>query len=375
MYSPLPDEWDNLIRSGVQRRAVVDIYGDPSVDTANLSDIAISSFSVTVDRRSSTRRAAQVTIVNEDLLDELIAGGSSLEPYGSEVRLRVGFVKPDGNDVLIPVGRFQIEELTWDADEASIEMSLFDRSQILNRSSFGVHIDASGKQANDFIQDVVSDLVPYAAFIDEVPDGNLIRLPGGTTYRAGMLAAVEEAAKAMAAEFYFDVNGSAKIIPVPYLDTLTFESEYDWKVDAGETGVLISYNRKISRRDTYNKIHVYGAPAQQNVKQPYGFAVDDNPASPTYYGGRFGKADKRIERQELTSDGQCRTFALSELRNSIGLSKSLSLSGLSNPALDAGDTIRVEYPSGLFELHLIDSLTFDHTGAMQIETRVRQTVH
>lgn len=366
MYSPLSQTWDSKVRSNAAIIARADLYADPSSDIVTLADLPLSSWKISVDRNSSIRRTAQVTIMDEEILAEVIAGRSGLQPYGSEIRMNVGFE----ND-LIPVGIFQVEDLSWDESETTLSISLFDRGQALQRSSYGLELDASGKQALAFIQETVNDLLPYVAFIESVD--NNIRFPGGTTYRSGRLQAVQEAAQALGAEFYFDVNGSAVVTPIPFVDALVHESDYNWLVNTGEDGVLISYNRKITRKDTYNKIHVMGAPATQTSPQPYGFASDDNPASPTYYGGPFGKADQRIERQELTTDSQCRTYALAQLRNATGLSRNISLDSLCNPALDAGDVIRVDFPDGTFELHMVDRVDFDQTGKMSIDTRARQT--
>lgn len=367
MYSPLPDDWENSIRTGAKPILRADLYANPTVSVVTLSDLPVSEYQVLIDRNSAIRRSAQLTITSEELVGEIIDGNSSLQPYGAEIRLYIGY----DVDELIPVGVFQIEELSWDEAEATIQVSLFDRSQGLQRTSYGLHMDASGKQALVFIEEQISGNLPYVAVLNNTGTQD-IRFPGGTTYRSGVLQAIQEAANTFGAEVFFDVNGDAVINDTPYVDELTSNAQYDWLVDTGSTGVLISYSRKLTKKDTFNKIHVFGAPATNTTPQPYGFALDDTPGSPTYYGGPFGKADLRVERQELTTDGQCTTFALAQLRNSRGLSKSLDFTSLWNPALDAGDVLRVDYPNGIVELHLVDSIRYDESGAMSIETRAQQ---
>lgn len=369
MYSPLVSSWDALIRSGAQRRTTADVYENPTVLVAALANVPIESFSIKIDRKSGIRRTADIKIVDPDILGEMTRPGSSLEPYGTEVRLNTGLKLPGGSYSMIPAGVFQIEDLKWDQDESSLTISLFDRSKALDRSQYGVPLDASGKLASEFIQDTITDLLPYVQVVFDATSD--VRFPGGTTFRAGRMQAVADAAEAMGCEAFFDVNGTARVVAIPFIDTTVSSSQYDWLVNAGEDGVLISYSRAITRKDTFNKIHVWGAPPAESTPQPYGFAVDDNPSSATYYGGRFGKADLRIERQELTSNGQCASYAIAQLRNSTGLAKSISLESLSNPALDAGDTILVRYPDGTEELHLVDGLTFTESGAMSVDTRVQ----
>lgn len=371
MYSPLPLEWDKLIRSGAQRRTVVDVYADPAVSAITLSDIPVEDWQVTVDRNSDIRRTATVKIVDEDLTAELIREKSSLDPYGSEIHIKTGFRLDDGSFTYVPLGVFQIEDLDWNQDEIGVSLHLNDRSRSLQRSLYGLPFDAAGKDAVALIQDILQDLLPYVSFVSSIAPANNIRLPGGTSYRNGRLAAIQDIAQALGAEFFFDTDGVARLVPVPFIDTTVYDSDYDWLVNTGTDGVLVSYTRQISRRDTFNRIHVLGAPATKEVPQPYALAADDNPGSPTYQHGRFGQSDKTFERQELTTDGQCMTYALAQLRNSIGLSKSLGFNSLANPALEEGDTVLVEYPDGTQELHLVDGKTEDQTGGMKISTRTR----
>lgn len=371
MYSPLPDDWEALIRSGAERKALADVFADPSTGHVTIGDIEIEEFSVTIDRRSDIRRTASVKIQNFDLLQELKSGTSSLQPYGSEVRIRTGFHRADGTDALITAGLFQIEELDWDQDEESFTVTLNDRSKGLARTNFGTTLDASGKNIFTFINDLVFDSLPWAQLVidDDVLD---LTLPGGTSYRGGKLAAIKAATESIGAEFFFDADGIARVSLIPAIDPLLGPGGEDWSVDTGENGVLVSYARKLSRKDTYNKIHVYGAPPKDKEPQPYAFAVDDDPSSPTYYNGRFGKADLSIERQELTSSGQCKEYAASYLKNSIGLSKSIDLRELGNPAIDAGDIVLVTFVDGSQEFHLVDTSRFDQTGGQDISTRVQQ---
>lgn len=370
MYSPLPEDWDDLVRSGAQRIYVLDVIPDPEIGEVAIADIPIQTFQITIDRRSDIRRTGSATIVHSELLDALKTETSGLEPYGAEIRVRSGFVRGDSTTALVNVGFFLIEDITWTEDESSFEVTFKDRSSVLERSQFGTPIDASGKLVHTFINDALFETLPRVELVIDSDITN-IHLPGGTTYRAGKLAAIQEAAKSVGAEFFFDADGIARVTAVPFLDTINGPGSPDWIIDAGANGVMISYNRSISRANAYNKIHVWGAPKDEDTPQPYASAEDDNPASPTYYGGRFGRVDLRIERQELTDSGQCLEYARAYLRNSIGLSRSIDISLLGNHALDVGDIILAVYPDGEEEFHLVDMITFAADGAMTISTRTQ----
>jgi hypothetical protein len=73
----------------------------------------------------------------------------------------------------------------------------------------------------------------------------------------------------------------------------------------------------------------------------------------------------------LNTTAKCNKAARGRLNNSLGLQSSLDLTTVPNPALDAGDCIEVEYPNGLHERHIIDSLSIplDPGGQFTVKTR------
>jgi hypothetical protein len=56
------------------------------------------------------------------------------------------------------------------------------------------------------------------------------------------------------------------------------------------------------------------------------------------------------------------------------MSRQLTLSCVPNPALDSGDVIRVRFPDGATETHLVDGFTvpLEPGSAMSIQTRSSQ---
>lgn len=369
MYSPVSANWDTAIRSQGVRVVQADLYYGRGATNPTIADLPVSGYTVNSDRRSAIRRSATIKIVSQELLDTLRgnSGTSGIEPYGSEIRLKAGVIYPDGSTELVPLGVFRIQDLAWDEPHPEITMSLKDRSSALDLDSFSFPHDASTETAFELIQGLLLSHLPDAELIvdDAVIDFNF---PGGTTYMDTALAVIEKVATALGAEFYFDVDGVARLIPVPVLDTETFVGLPDWVVDAGATGVLISANTKISRSDTFSQISVMGAP-NQNTRAAFARAYDYDTTSPTYVLGPFGFVNKDVQRSELTTDDQCRIAAEAILADSKGLATSLSLSSLFNPALQEGDIISVVRLDGSEELHLVDSLNFSERGSMQIETR------
>lgn len=373
MYSPLSDEFQLQIRANGATRRRADLYSSPTDIAPVLSDLELSGFSVRVDRRSDIRRTGSCTVVDALLLAEMIRRDSisPIEPYGSEIRLYHGVEHANSTEELVPIGVFQIETISWSHDMTAIEFVLNDRSRAIQRNSSGLPLDGSGRSASAFIEELVAETFPdlIVQFHDDLVD---LSLPGGTTYREDHLAVIRKVAEAMGGEFYFDVTGQPRVDPIPYVDQFTGNDQAVWEIDAGQSGVLKGFDSSISRKDTYNLVHVMGAAANDVI--PYAFARDGDPRSPTYYYGRFGPSATTIEKQELTTADQCQIVANAHLQNVRGLARSISLEALAHPGLEAGDPILVVFLDGSEELHLLDAFNLDQSGGMSAETRVQVIV-
>ncbi len=374
MYSPLDDNWDYCIRQGAPRVSYADFYYPADAEEPTLTDIPIESFSLTVDRRSDIRRTCELSIVSEELLSEIkstAGSGSGLEPYGGEIRLRHGMIIAEtGDEITVPLGCFHIETMSYENPGARMTFSLVDRSMVLKRKLYGFPRNAAGLSSLAVINTPIAYHFPYAA---QVFDGDVydVIIPGGVTHRGDVLTIVQETASSLGAECYFDQTGQARLSLVPVLDS-SFSGAPDWEIDCGVEGVMVKASHSVSRTDTYNRVLVIGVNPSETEAAVYADVEDVDPASPTYYQGPFGQHDLWIDDNTLTTYEMCLTRANAELANNKGLSRTVSLTSLSNPALDAGDIIRATYIDDTRAFHLVDSYTMDHTGQMQIETRTER---
>lgn len=370
MYSPLHIDWDQAIRDGAQRVSYVDLYYPNSAPVPTLAGIPIESFAINVDRDAEIRRSGTMTIISEPLLEELrrAPGVSPLEPYGSEFRIRHGVILPDGTEALVPLGIFQSETMTYDSTGAKMTFDLVDRSKVQQRKLYGFERDAGGRTAFSVLGSSYTDMAPDSQVIYGTGVTDLV-IPGGTKHKGNLLTIKHDTAASLGADYYFDVDGDIRIEMKPTLNTATFSGDPDWIVDCGAQGVMISADVSLSRKETYNRILVVGINPTEDSDAVYADIWDNDPRSPTYYGGPFGRVDKWIDDNKLTTYNQCVIRANHELNASKGLSKTLKLKSLGNAALDVGDILRVVFLDGSFEYHIIDSFSIDHTGQMSIQTR------
>jgi hypothetical protein len=164
-------------------------------------------------------------------------------------------------------------------------------------------------------------------------------------------------ASSIAFEFFY-------VFDVPNPVTLTFAAaggqvaQPVWLVDTGLRGVMVDAEEALDRTSTYNGVLVTGQPDASDVTV-HALVVDDDPASPTRWGGPFGKVVRIEQSTAVQTEAQAKTVAQSLLNLALGLSRSITLTTAPNPALEAGDVITVAFKDGRREAHTIDSLTLE----------------
>lgn len=367
--------FQRAIRTSGQRKTVINI-SEAFGTTLLYSDVPVLDGSVSVDRNSDVRRSATVVLGGTELVELLTSTDS--HPFGMEVQIKHGVVYQDGSEEIVQVGVFTIDDIQWEESDGGFPtLQLSDRSQWIHRDPMHVAKDYSGFWAKDVLQSVVLSVTPD---IEVVISGDLgdIRLPGGSTFDSSRWEIVKACATAMGAEAYFDRFGVLQVEPIK--DPTAVGTATVWEFNVGEgfeeirgeigqqryisrpEGILISAKRSVSREQTFNAVAVYGAAPNGTTPQPYALVFDNDPDSPTYYFGEFGKSTKRIDNPILTNSNQCAEAAVAELRNVLGYSRGISFSAIGNPALDEGDYVLFTFLSGAQETHLLDSFSLPLAG-------------
>lgn len=179
------------------------------------------------------------------------------------------------------------------------------------------------------------------------------------------MAFIQELVRAYGKICYFDYAGRFVVRDLP---NTSGRPVFD--INAGTNGVLVHAARTISRDGVYNAVVATGEPVG-NAAPVYGIAFDNDPASPTFYGGVFGKVPKFFASSFLTTDAQCGVAAQSLLDAAHGFPYSVALGVVPNPALEAWDVISVTYSEGYTEVHIIDTIryTMSVDEEMSIATR------
>lgn len=147
---------------------------------------------------------------------------------------------------------------------------------------------------------------------------------------------IQELAQAIGYEAYFDAVGTFVCRPVPNPQL----GDPVWQFDEDTVQLVAEAERELSSEQTFNDIVVVGQ--STSTANPFSAeSYDDNPSSPTYVLGPYGRVTQRLTFSLITSQDQAQDTANATLYNSLGGADTVTLTVVPMPALEPGDIIRV----------------------------------
>lgn len=348
------------------------------VDGVVLATLQPLGGNVTVDLERSIRREAgdlslvdpTGTLVVDDATDLL----SPLSGY--EIRLYRGIEYASGTQELMPLGVFGWSKATVaeGSDGLTITVNgLQDRAAKIGRSRLASPYAIASATA---VETVVEQLLTRA-----YPDVDLgAGLPEtGRTVPASAWA-VEgdsdpwEDAYAVAADYGYrlSVNVDGEVV----MDSIADVNTADPIVEYGDSGldVLLGISREWDIADTYNGVVAIGVGSGLAIPAR-AIAWDDDPNSPTYYQGSFGRRPRVYSSGRLVTKADAQRAADAQLARTLGISESVAFTALVDPSLDVGDRVRLRRSTlGINGTYRIDRLDIPlgPDGAMGVEARTRR---
>lgn len=342
-----------------------------------LTDLPAVDWSITYDAGSETRAKGSVTFADPALWSA--DPFDALSPWGSELVIERGIVLVDDRGARsvewIPMGRFVIvsavDEVPVPRDGITLELE--DRSRRLAERPLDTAAQTNvGARVVDEIERLVRE-VPSFADVELLVETDATDLCPTIDLQRDRRAAVHKLAEAIGCEVFFDRLGRLRLRPVPTLD-----DPVAWVIRPGEGGTLLSAKRTATREGAYSRVfasqvlpQVTTAEGETPPVPLTATAIDDDPASPTYYYGNFGDITRKYASPLFTTQAQVQRAADSLLARVRGASSTLEVSHLPNEAMDPGDVIRVEV--GKHRTHqLLESFTVGgraSAGAQTIGSR------
>ncbi|MFF4791817.1 DUF5047 domain-containing protein [Streptomyces sp. NPDC001276] len=329
--------------------------------TGEIIDLPHTGGQVTVDRGQAIRRTCTVTCPDPSLIPR--TPSDQLATYGARLRVARGVYYGDGSSELVPLGLFRLDSVDGDVSEGPVTLQGKDLSAIIADDKFTAPYTAAGT-AVGAITALIRRSLPDASVLSTVTDVAIGRRAFDT--EGDPWAACQEIAAAAGAEVYANADGEFVIAILPDL----LATAPAWDIAAEEGGVYISANRGMSSERVYNGVLARGENAADNVPPVSYLAVDDDPGSPTYWGGPFGRRPMFHSSSTLISATTCQAAARLKLAEAKAPNASGDITSLPNPALEPGDVLRIVHPDGTRELHQAASFTvpLDEGGNFPIST-------
>ncbi|MET9150083.1 DUF5047 domain-containing protein [Streptomyces griseoflavus] len=311
-------------------------------------DLDHTGGSVTVDRGQAIRRTCTVTVPDPSLIPRTPT--DQLAVYGARLRVSRGVEYGDGSSELVPLGVFRLDSVGGDVSEGPVTLQGKGLEACVADDKFTVPYRVAGT-VTSAVTELVRRSLPGADIVSEIADQ-----PIGTRVfdvEADPWAGCQEVAAAAGAEVYANADGVFVIRVMPDLAT----ADPVWAVEAGEGGVYVSGSRAMTSDGVHNAVLARGENTTDGIPPVSYLAVDDDPGSPTYWGGPYGHRPFFYSSPTLVSVGACQLAAQLKLKAAKAPTASGDISSLPNPALEPGDVIRVTHPDGSRELHQIASFS------------------
>ncbi|MFF9690221.1 DUF5047 domain-containing protein [Streptomyces sp. NPDC014623] len=312
------------------------------------ASLAHTGGSVAVDWAQAISRTCTVTSADTSLIPSSEA--DELATYGARLRIERGIAYSDGTQELIPLGMFRLDTAGGDPLMGPVTLTGKSLEIVIQDDAFTVPYRASGTVVTA-ITALVHRSLPGAAISSRITDVAI----GPRTWdvAADPWAAVQEIAAAAGARCYTDADGVFVIARLP--DLLTTPPV--WEVTAGEGGVYITGDRSMSSAGVHNGVRAAGENTEMNAAPVSYLATDNDPASPTYWNGAYGRRPTFYSSSTLTTVSACQAAAELQLAAGRAPNARGNFTSLPNPALEQCDVLRVVYPDGRRELHQVAAFT------------------
>lgn len=326
---------------------------------------------VTLDSTAATRGRCDITLIDDGSWGIVPTSPSDLlAPYGNEIQIKRGIEYPDGSIELVSLGIFRLQDVDVNDTGVGMEIRISapDRSDRIIDARFEDpwQVDA-GTNYGTAILDTLLDAWPemeYQFATTTLVSPQLIAEEGEDRW-----AFCQSMASSIGMELYFDGDGVCILRPAPSVGSPVYS------LVEGENEVLIGAARNWTRQGSFNRVISTGENLGDDTPPARGVATDDNPDSPTYYYGPFGKVPRFYSSSFIATDEQATEASNTILLKELGTTQKVSFGSLVDPALEPGDVARItRLRAGIDEDHVIESLTIPLSAQGTMDGSTRATV-
>jgi hypothetical protein len=329
-------------------------YG--GVETA----LEVLSGTVTADASQRTRRTASLIVYGLQADYEMIAAP------GTVFHIEHGIDYGGGITEMVPVFHGELTDSEQRIGDGTISLSLADHANWLNRVRFLTpYAPASFTTRVQAISDLVTAAKPGTSVVNASSDTGTVG--SQNVWTDSRTDAITSLCRDGNTDAYFTADGGFVIRDLPDANTLS--------VWTGQ-GLWESVARKRPFDKLYNTVVVRPSAtdgSQTWTQQVAQITDTTNPRHPD----RIGVVPYFWDSPTIGSATTALAVAQRMLFRVLGTTETLNLGGISNPALEANDVIRVVTPqvntdpANIFQ-HFIDGYTLDlASGSMSLSTRAQ----
>lgn len=369
------------IRRSHEVYSYIDVIS-PTLETVRLPAIGGD---VKCDRTASVRRSCTASCVDPlgvlapvDTDSLLTPFGTILKPYRG-VRYHDGVRQPDGSIgsiEVLPLGVFRLSKSNInDSTGGSVDIQLeaYDLSRTVSRDKFiSPYVIATGTNLVDAIKAILERTFPALDY-DAISTTRTTTAPKLYDVGDDPWDACTNLATSLGCDIYFDVDGWVVIAPPVDIDALPTP---DFTYIEGQGCSMTSLSRVFTDEPGYNGVVVTGESPGDELPPVRAVAWDEEPTSATYHLGPYGEVPMFITDQTIKTAEDAQAVADQLLRNLLGFSSGLSVTGWVNPAYEAGQVVQVErarsHVTGLYAVDAF-SVPLSASASQGLTLRAKRT--
>jgi hypothetical protein len=288
-----------------------------------------------------------------------------LAPFGNELRAYKGVRFAEGTEYIWPIFRGKIQSAEMDPG-GFVAVSATDRAQeVLDNQFQSPAFSVVGEPVLDEIVRVIRDRLPGATFgthdvfYAKVPQLSWEQDPG---------SALDEMATALGAFWYPLADGEFVVRLYPW----TVRRDPVVSLRDGDGGMILA-SSPARVRGGYNVVVVTGERADGSAPVS-AFDEDDDPASPTYVDGPYGRRTLVRRLNTPTSPEMAKAAARALRRRTTALTTAWRLSMTPDAAMELGDVLDLEVRGRTGVVQVVESITMPlgtGAGAMDVQGRAQ----
>ena len=346
--------------------------------TANQEEITLTAVdgSVRVDRNGKIRRSCTIECVDPDGTLTPEGPESDLTPFvGTELRPYRGVRYSDGTVEVVPLGVFRLERSrVTDSSDGGVKITLegYDRSAKIQADKFyEPWLIESGTNLVVAIKAIVERTFPDTEY-DCKSTSVVTTAPKIYDVDDEPWDVITELALSAGCEAYFAADG--RFVVAPSIDLNHVPTEAYTYVE-GEGCTLLEVSREFIGGT--NGVIVDGESIGDDEPPVRATVWDDDPTSPTYYLGPYGRNPLYHRDQNVKSEADAEAVGFELLYKELGFAAGLSVTAMVNPALEGGKIIRVQRErSRIFGLYSVESFSvpLKAAGTQDVELRKRKSI-